>query len=583
MDIKYTTHNITSQEDKPEKLRDVFSGDFISEQAFKQEPDTGGADKNQEIKTAKISKIHFDILPLELERYLDQYVIKQHEAKEVLSTKICTHFHRVKSKTLKTFPGSIKNNILMLGPTGIGKTYIVKLIADKIGVPFVKSDATKFSETGYVGRDVEDLIRELIHEAGGDIELAEHGIVYIDEIDKIASAGYTYGPDVSRTGVQRNLLKLMEETEVDLKSPTDLTSQMEMALKFQKTGKIERKRINTRNILFIMSGAFSGLKEIIEKRLNKQNIGFNAEITSSNNKSNEILKHVAAVDLINYGFESEFIGRLPVVVALDNLNASDLYQILKNPNCPIIMSKKHDFKSYGIDLRFTDEAFHKIAEKAYDAKTGARALVSVMEKILLKFEKTLPSKNINKLVVTDKICDNPVHELEEILCGALLNEQNELHQSFLEMDITKIKNEITKFQENYKNKNHEDIFFSEEGISFIIEKALYTGNSINEICAQIIKMRQQIKRFEKDFIEKFNIHVSFNIEAMDLISKKAMKENVDAMYECHEILKNYELGLKLVQSRTGKNDFLITGEVVKSPESYLNNLIKTSFGRDNEF
>lgn len=571
--------------DKPKGMEDLLNSDFFSQSAQTVPPqeDRLNIDKGQEGTKIGISKIQFNMLPEELEGYLDQYVIKQNDAKEILSTKICTHFHRIKAGTLKNFPGSIKSNILMIGPTGVGKTYIVKLIADKIGVPFVKSDATKFSETGYVGRDVEDLIRELIHEAGGDIELAEHGIVYIDEIDKIASAGYTYGPDVSRTGVQRNLLKLMEETEVDLKSPTDLTSQMEMALKFQKTGKIERKRINTRNILFIMSGAFSGLKEIIEKRLNKQNIGFNAEITSSNNKSNEILKHVAAVDLINYGFESEFIGRLPVVVALDNLNASDLYQILKNPNCPIIMSKKHDFKSYGIDLRFTDEAFHKIAEKAYDAKTGARALVSVMEKILLKFEKTLPSKNINKLVVTDKICDNPVHELEEILCGALLNEQNELHQSFLEMDITKIKNEITKFQENYKNKNHEDIFFSEEGISFIIEKALYTGNSINEICAQIIKMRQQIKRFEKDFIEKFNIHVSFNIEAMDLISKKAMKENVDAMYECHEILKNYELGLKLVQSRTGKNDFLITGEVVKSPESYLNNLIKTSFGRDNEF
>ncbi len=154
--------------------------------------------------------------------------------------------------------GNIKSNMLLIGPTGVGKTYIIKLIAKRIGVPFVKADATKFSETGYVGGDVEDLVRELVHESDGDITRAEYGIIYLDEIDKIASTGNVYGPDVSRTGVQRNLLKLMEESEVDLKTPHDLASQVEAAMEAQRTGKVTRKKINTRNILFIVSGAFGG-------------------------------------------------------------------------------------------------------------------------------------------------------------------------------------------------------------------------------------------------------------------------------------------------------------------------------------
>ena len=246
-----------------------------------------------------------------------------------MATKVCTHFNRIKAFELQNKNkrhenvGEIKNNIIMIGPTGVGKTYLVKLIAKKIGVPFVKGDATKFSETGYVGGDVEDLVRDLVYEANGNIELAQYGIIYLDEVDKIAATPNLIGPDVSRSGVQRALLKPMEETEVELKVPHDPVSQMEAVMEFQKTGKRERKKINTKYILFIMSGAFNGLEEIIKKRLNRQEIGFGAEIKSRDERA-EYLRQVKAEDLIQYGFESEFIGRLPVVTVFEHLEVEDL-------------------------------------------------------------------------------------------------------------------------------------------------------------------------------------------------------------------------------------------------------------------
>ena len=216
--------------------------------------------------------IDFNIKPRELIAYLDQYVVRQTKAKSVLATKICTHFNRIRhSQTtgngLSKITGNIKSNILMLGPTGIGKTYLIKLIAKKIGVPFIKADATKFSETGYVGGDVEDLIRDLVREANDDIKLAECGIVYIDEIDKIAASPSVIGAQVSRTGVQRALLKPMEETDVNLKVPHDPISMMQELESYQRTGKRATRVVNTSNILFIVSGAFSELSDIIRRRL----------------------------------------------------------------------------------------------------------------------------------------------------------------------------------------------------------------------------------------------------------------------------------------------------------------------------
>ena len=219
----------------------------------------------KEEEPTKERKIEFSLKPEELEAYLDQYIVKQDEAKAILATKICTHFNRIKhaessEENNNRIVGQIKSNILMIGPTGVGKTYMIKLIAEKIGVPFVKGDATKFSETGYVGGDVEDLVRDLVREADDDIERAQHGIIYIDEIDKIASSTNLIGHDVSRTGVQRALLKPMEETEVDLKVPHDPISMLEEIERYRKTGKKKKRVVNTKNILFVMSGAFDELK-----------------------------------------------------------------------------------------------------------------------------------------------------------------------------------------------------------------------------------------------------------------------------------------------------------------------------------
>jgi len=363
--------------------------------------------------------INFNLKPEELEEFLNQYVINQQEAIEILATKICTHFNRMKLETSSNFEelvGNIKSNILMIGPTGVGKTYLIKLIAHKIGVPFVKGDATKFSETGYVGGDVEDLVRELVHEAKGNIKLAEYGIIYLDEIDKIATSGHTYGPDVSRTGVQRNLLKLMEESEVDLKTPHDLGAQMEAAMEAQRTGKVTRKKINTKNILFVVSGAFFGLVDIIKKRLNQQSMGFSLEpLSKRGSDNNDYLSKAKSEDFIEFGFESEFIGRLPVTVQLNELDVESLYRILKSPNSTVIMGKKRDFQAYGIQIEFEEGALRLIAQMAYEERIGARGLVSIAEKVLMKYEKKLPSTEIKQFTVTKEIVQNPEKELENLL------------------------------------------------------------------------------------------------------------------------------------------------------------------------
>jgi ATP-dependent protease Clp ATPase subunit len=257
-----------------EFLTKKFGGNVtVAQPMVIQQENMDGPDEKAPKREKKIS---FDLKPEELVAYLDQYIVKQESAKAILATKICTHFNRIKRyqaspDVVNDMVGSIKNNVLMVGPTGVGKTYMIKLIAKKIGVPFVKGDATKFSETGYVGGDVEDLVRDLVREADGDIEHAQHGIIYIDEIDKIASSRNLVGADVSRTGVQRALLKPMEETEVDLKVPHDPISMLQEVENFRKTGKREKNVVNTQKILFIMSGAFNDIAEIVQKRISSIN------------------------------------------------------------------------------------------------------------------------------------------------------------------------------------------------------------------------------------------------------------------------------------------------------------------------
>ena len=228
---------------------------------------TGGDGEQKEFK--------FDKKPRDIKAYLDRFVIKQEEAKKVLSVAICDHYQHVRLAIEgKDQPNYAKQNIILVGPTGVGKTYLIKNAADLIGVPFVKGDATKFSETGYVGADVEDLVRELVRRADGDVERAQYGIIYIDEIDKIASASEMRGRDVSGRGVQTNLLKLMEETEVPARSQNDISGQIQAMMDLSQRNKKAPATINTKHILFIVSGAFDGLDKIVQKRVREATIGF---------------------------------------------------------------------------------------------------------------------------------------------------------------------------------------------------------------------------------------------------------------------------------------------------------------------
>jgi len=527
-----------------------------------------------------ISRINFDIKPEELEAYLDEYIIKQTKAKEILATKICTHFNRIKfSERSQRFSnhsqvGNIKNNIIMIGPTGVGKTYLIKLIAQKIGAPFVKGDATKFSETGYVGGDVEDLVRDLVSEANGDIELAQYGIIYLDEIDKIASSQNLIGPDVSRAGVQRALLKPMEETEVELKVPHDIVSQMEALEHYRKTGKRGKQKINTKNILFIMSGAFNGLEEIIKKRLNRQSLGFGAKIQSQNDNEN-IFSYVKAEDLISYGFESEFIGRLPVTAVFEKLNAPDLHTILANVNSPIILGKKKDFKSYGIDIQFEDKALGKIAQYAFQEKTGARGLVSSIEKALVKFEKKLPSTSINRLVVTPEIVDSPTVELEKLLKDPDNKEQKDKFESLAKKEVEALKDSIHKRKNEFLKQY--GVLLNDNIIDLITYWVVNEGLPVNAVYEEAIKIRRKINFFEAQFLETHDLNITFADDALNAIIQKSIDEDADPLNICNHTVKNYQYGLKLIKEKTGKKSFIIHKEALLDSERYLNLLIEESY------
>src|SRR5712675_701119 len=376
-----------SPEELKSKLAEFMKSNFGDRVAFTTltQPDTveTGTDEKSPPEEAKDFDFHF--LPRDIKAHLDRYVIKQDEAKKVLSIAVCDHYNHVNYlRRLEKEDAAraeeteyAKQNVILVGPTGVGKTYLIKHIAELIQVPFVKADATKFSETGYVGGDVEDLVRELVQKADGDVNLAQFGIIYIDEIDKIASAANLIGRDVSGRGVQTTLLKLMEETEVPVRSMNDLQAQLQAAFEFQKRGKSKRETINTRHILFVVSGAFERLKQQVSRRISAGQIGFNAGAEPL--MDNQLFQQVTTQDFVEYGFEPEFIGRLPVRVVCEDLDSDDLYKIMKFSEGSLLRQYERAFRAYGIEISFDDEALRLIADAAAKEKTGARGLLTVFE------------------------------------------------------------------------------------------------------------------------------------------------------------------------------------------------------------
>jgi endopeptidase Clp ATP-binding regulatory subunit ClpX len=389
------------------KLGELMRHHFGAEAEFADEP------------VEKPDPLVFDKLPRDIKHHLDRFVIQQDEAKKVLSIAVCDHYNHVRHlRTLAAEDAErarrleyVKQNVLLIGPTGVGKTYLVKHIAELIGVPFVKADATKFSETGYVGGDVEDLVRDLVHKADGDVELAQYGIIYIDEIDKIAAPAQLSGRDVSGRGVQTTLLKLMEDTDVPRRSQNDIQGQLQAAMEWQRTGRVAQSEvINTRNILFVVSGAFEKLPAVIEPRLRDAKSAKPAVWSPT-----ELLKYTTTKDFINFGYEPEFIGRLPVRVICEPLSSTDLFDILKYSEGSLVRQYRRAFAAYNIDIEFSDDALREIAKLAAEEQTGARGLATVCERVLRNFKYELPGRGIAQLVVDAALVKSPDAALKKIL------------------------------------------------------------------------------------------------------------------------------------------------------------------------
>ena len=513
-----------SPEELKSKLAEFMKSNFGDKVSFATFTQPEPAEAGTEEPPPKISddEFVFDFLPRDIKAHLDRFVIQQDEAKKVLSIAVCDHYNHVnylrrleKEDAVRAEETEYaKQNVILVGPTGVGKTYLIKHIAELIKVPFVKADATKFSETGYVGGDVEDLVRELVQKADDDVNRAQFGIIYIDEIDKIAAAGNMIGRDVSGRGVQTTLLKLMEETEVPLRSANDLQAQLQAAFEFQRRGgKARRETISTRNILFVVSGAFEQLKEQVSRRLTKGQIGFSAKPVEV--MDNELFQFVTTQDFVEYGFEPEFIGRLPVRVVCEELAPDDLYKIMKFSEGSILRQYERAFRAYGIEISFEDEALRLIAEAAAKEKTGARGLLTVFEKLFRDYKYHLAGTGLSQLRVSAELVREPKRVLERLMA-----------------------------------EGHE-----QEGAA----------------------MKQDAKRFADQFGREHGIELAFDESAMQRLAERARTEHMTMQELCAHLFKDFHFGLSLIQKNTAQKSFVLNGAAIDAPDKFLSELVVRSY------
>src|SRR5438045_4245038 len=485
------------------------------------EPEPAVAEQDEKPEKTEHKEFEFHLLPRDIKAHLDRFVIKQEEAKKVLAIAVCDHYNHANylRRLEKEDPERaqeieyIKQNVILVGPTGVGKTYLIKHIADLIQVPFVKADATKFSETGYVGGDVEDLVRELVHKADGDLNLAQFGIIYIDEIDKIAGAGNLIGRDVSGRGVQTTLLKLMEETEVPVRSMNDLQAQLQAAFEFQRRGKAKRETINTRHILFVVSGAFEKLKEVVARRVRQGQIGFRAEPVQV--MDNELFQQVTTKDFIEYGFEPEFIGRLPVRVVCEDLDADDLFNIMKCSEGSLLRQYERAFRAYGIQISFEDEALRLLCEAAANAVTGARGLLTVFEKLFRDYKYYLAGSGLSQLRVTAVLVREPKRVLDRLMA-----EGHKLETQMLETGVR-------QFAEKFSSDHGLEVVFDETAVRRLVERAQAERMSMSNLCAHLFK--------------------------------------------------DYQFGLNLIKKNSGRTKFVLDAESVDAPDRFLSELVVQSY------
>lgn len=359
----------------------------LCSQIVEEEEDEDEFEENLDINLLK---------PKEIKEFLDEYVIGQEMAKKVLSVAVYNHYKRVTAERNLDDVELQKSNIIMIGPTGSGKTFLAQTLAKIINVPFAIADATTLTEAGYVGEDVENILLKLIQAADYDVARAEYGIIYIDEIDKITkkSENVSITRDVSGEGVQQALLKIVEGTVASVPPQGG-----------RKHPHQELIQINTSNILFICSGAFDGLEKIVETRLDRKSIGFNAQVSDTiTHDIGEVFKQVTPQDLVKFGLIPEFVGRVPITVSLEGMDEEALKRILTEPRSALVKQYQKLFMMDGVELEFDDEAVSVIAKKAMEQKTGARGLRSIIENIMLDVMYQIPSdETIEKCIITKEV------------------------------------------------------------------------------------------------------------------------------------------------------------------------------------